>query len=295
MIVLILDWPTARAVQCVPTRPRAMTFVNISFAMSRILFTGKSVFRWKCRRPKELLAVAENGADKLAASEKAAILALLTANGDLGALGQIVQLNVDRLEFASELAAAQIRLQLMEEFIAEEAEKKQKLAWAKHATRRIRCSRARTNASSSSQATVCARWLIQLPAQVGNRTWQRQTIDHASCNARARETCTTLKSSVQSSQTEQVAERYFQSFLKSFKLFKDGASYCYEGQCRRIGCDGAMDGMERDNCGVCGGDSSSCIRKRFVWLAGSRGREQSLDIPASATNIKISQVRNLKF
>ena len=218
MIVLILDWPTARAAQCVPTRPRAMTFVNISFAMSRILFTGKSVFRWKCRRPKELLAVAENGADKLAASEKAAILAPSTANGDLGALGQIVQLNADRLEFACALAAVQIRLQLMEEFIAEEAEKKRKLAWAKHATRRIRCSRARINASSSSQATVCARWHIHiqlrccLPAQVGKRTWQRQTIDHASCNARARETCTTLKSSVQSSQTEQVAQRYFQSF-----------------------------------------------------------------------------------
>jgi len=86
---------------------------------------------------------------------------------------------------------------------------------------------------------------------------------------------------------------------KAFKTclvcFKDGASYCYEGQCRRIGCDGAMDGMELDNCGVCGGDSSSCIRKRFVWLAGSRGREQSLDIPASATNIKISQVRKFIF
>ena len=89
--------------------------------------------------------------------------------------------------------------------------------------------------------------------------------------------------------------KVFTKLLKSIKLFKDGASYCYEGQCRRIGCDGAMDGMELDNCGVCGGDSSSCIRKRFVWLAGSRGREQSLDIPASATNIKISQVRKFYF
>ncbi|XP_061705546.1 protein madd-4 isoform X3 [Cydia pomonella] len=43
---------------------------------------------------------------------------------------------------------------------------------------------------------------------------------------------------------------------------------CIDGRCQRVGCDLRVGSTRRvDECGVCGGDGSSCSRPRYHWLA----------------------------
>ncbi|XP_072946588.1 protein madd-4 [Epargyreus clarus] len=43
---------------------------------------------------------------------------------------------------------------------------------------------------------------------------------------------------------------------------------CIDGRCQRVGCDLRVGSARRvDECGVCGGDGSSCSRPRYHWLA----------------------------
>ncbi|XP_049881211.1 protein madd-4 isoform X2 [Pectinophora gossypiella] len=43
---------------------------------------------------------------------------------------------------------------------------------------------------------------------------------------------------------------------------------CIDGRCQRVGCDLRVGSSRRvDECGVCGGDGSSCSRPRYHWLA----------------------------
>ena len=39
-----------------------------------------------------------------------------------------------------------------------------------------------------------------------------------------------------------------------------------QGSCHAVGCDGTMTSNKRlDDCGVCGGNGSSCINKEYVY------------------------------
>ncbi|KAI5644724.1 immunoglobulin i-set domain-containing protein [Phthorimaea operculella] len=43
---------------------------------------------------------------------------------------------------------------------------------------------------------------------------------------------------------------------------------CIDGRCQRVGCDLRVGSTRRvDECGICGGDGSSCARPRYHWLA----------------------------
>ena len=72
---------------------------------------------------------------------------------------------------------------------------------------------------------------------------------------------------------------------------KDGQSFCIDGACRTVGCDGVIDGAKFDQCGVCAGNGSSCELNKFEWREAVRGKHQILTIPKGSTNIKIAQQR----
>ncbi|XP_048588583.1 A disintegrin and metalloproteinase with thrombospondin motifs 1 isoform X1 [Nematostella vectensis] len=66
---------------------------------------------------------------------------------------------------------------------------------------------------------------------------------------------------------------------------------CIEGKCRSVGCDSVLlSGTERDRCGVCGGNSSSCdiIRGEYVkdWRGyGPWNPDKIVLIPKGASNV----------
>ena len=50
-----------------------------------------------------------------------------------------------------------------------------------------------------------------------------------------------------------------------------GLALCLAGECEEVGCDLQLQsGKVLDQCGVCGGDGSSCKGGRYVWHQGKR-------------------------
>ena len=46
-----------------------------------------------------------------------------------------------------------------------------------------------------------------------------------------------------------------------------------------------------DECGVCGGDGSSCSLNKYAWTESLFGKQDIMIIPRGSTNIKIEQQR----
>ena len=68
----------------------------------------------------------------------------------------------------------------------------------------------------------------------------------------------------------------------------DGNSYCIQGACRFVGCDGKLNGAKLDNCGVCNGDGSSRHRKeqKIIDHRSYNGKLKIKRIPIGSTNIQ---------
>ncbi|XP_048087726.1 A disintegrin and metalloproteinase with thrombospondin motifs 2-like isoform X2 [Alosa alosa] len=72
--------------------------------------------------------------------------------------------------------------------------------------------------------------------------------------------------------------------------YKDPYSVCVRGSCEKVGCDGVVGSMQQeDNCGVCGGDSSSChVRKDNVTHYPKKpGYLRVLEIPRGARHLLV--------
>ncbi|XP_067868142.1 A disintegrin and metalloproteinase with thrombospondin motifs 13 isoform X2 [Heterodontus francisci] len=65
---------------------------------------------------------------------------------------------------------------------------------------------------------------------------------------------------------------------------------CVTGRCRTFGCDGKLDsGLMLDNCGVCGGDNSSCRKLGGSYTRGTAGAYVTfLAVPPHSTNVRVS-------
>ncbi|XP_028837007.1 A disintegrin and metalloproteinase with thrombospondin motifs 5 [Denticeps clupeoides] len=67
-------------------------------------------------------------------------------------------------------------------------------------------------------------------------------------------------------------------------------SVCVKGKCVRTGCDGIMGSkLQFDKCGVCGGDSGSCVRVVGNYTSKSKGYMDVVKIPEGSTHIKVRQ------
>uniref|UniRef100_H3AYS6 A disintegrin and metalloproteinase with thrombospondin motifs 5 n=2 Tax=Latimeria chalumnae TaxID=7897 RepID=H3AYS6_LATCH len=67
-------------------------------------------------------------------------------------------------------------------------------------------------------------------------------------------------------------------------------SVCVKGKCIRTGCDGIIGSkLQYDKCGVCGGDSSGCMRISGNFTKKSKGYTDVVKIPEGATHIKVRQ------
>uniref|UniRef100_A0A8C7YYI8 ADAM metallopeptidase with thrombospondin type 1 motif 5 n=1 Tax=Oryzias sinensis TaxID=183150 RepID=A0A8C7YYI8_9TELE len=68
------------------------------------------------------------------------------------------------------------------------------------------------------------------------------------------------------------------------------SSVCVKGKCVRTGCDGIIGSkLQYDKCGVCGGDSTGCIRVVGNFTKKSKGYTDIVKIPAGSTHIKVRQ------
>ncbi|XP_075871928.1 A disintegrin and metalloproteinase with thrombospondin motifs 5 isoform X2 [Nelusetta ayraudi] len=68
------------------------------------------------------------------------------------------------------------------------------------------------------------------------------------------------------------------------------SSVCVRGKCIRTGCDGIIGSkLQFDKCGVCGGDSTGCIRVIGNFTKRSKGYTDVVKIPAGSTHIKVRQ------
>ncbi|XP_060064092.1 ADAMTS-like protein 4 [Ylistrum balloti] len=68
---------------------------------------------------------------------------------------------------------------------------------------------------------------------------------------------------------------------------------CVQGHCLKVGCDGVLgSGLERDGCGVCNGDNTSCqiISAIFTRTHLPNGYNLIVQIPAGACNISITEM-----
>ncbi|XP_078416477.1 A disintegrin and metalloproteinase with thrombospondin motifs 5 [Cetorhinus maximus] len=69
-------------------------------------------------------------------------------------------------------------------------------------------------------------------------------------------------------------------------------SVCVRGRCIRTGCDGIIGSkLQYDKCGVCGGDSSTCVKVSRSFTKRSVGYREVTRIPAGATHIKVRQYK----
>eukprot|EP00062_Callorhinchus_milii_P017807 gi/632970660/ref/XP_007901773.1/ PREDICTED: A disintegrin and metalloproteinase with thrombospondin motifs 5 [Callorhinchus milii] len=69
-------------------------------------------------------------------------------------------------------------------------------------------------------------------------------------------------------------------------------SVCVRGRCVRTGCDGIIGSkLQYDKCGMCGGDSSTCIKVARTFTKRSIGYTDVVKIPAKATHIKVRQFK----
>ncbi|XP_053735565.1 A disintegrin and metalloproteinase with thrombospondin motifs 5 [Synchiropus splendidus] len=68
------------------------------------------------------------------------------------------------------------------------------------------------------------------------------------------------------------------------------SSVCVKGKCVRTGCDGIIGSkLQFDKCGICGGDSTGCVRVVGNFTKKSKGYTDVVKIPAGSTHIKIRQ------
>ncbi|XP_062373786.1 A disintegrin and metalloproteinase with thrombospondin motifs 5 [Sardina pilchardus] len=67
-------------------------------------------------------------------------------------------------------------------------------------------------------------------------------------------------------------------------------SVCVKGKCVRTGCDGIIGSkLQYDKCGICGGDSTSCIKVAGNFTKKSKGYTDVVKIPEGSTHIKVRQ------
>ncbi|XP_076008631.1 A disintegrin and metalloproteinase with thrombospondin motifs 5 [Genypterus blacodes] len=68
------------------------------------------------------------------------------------------------------------------------------------------------------------------------------------------------------------------------------SSVCVKGKCIRTGCDGIIGSkLQFDKCGICGGDSTGCIRVVGNFTKRSKGYTDVVKIPTGSTHIKVRQ------
>ncbi|XP_061571497.1 A disintegrin and metalloproteinase with thrombospondin motifs 5 isoform X2 [Cololabis saira] len=68
------------------------------------------------------------------------------------------------------------------------------------------------------------------------------------------------------------------------------SSVCVKGKCVRTGCDAIIGSkLQFDKCGICGGDSTGCIRVVGNFTKKSKGYTDVVKIPAGSTHIKVRQ------
>ncbi|XP_072221972.1 A disintegrin and metalloproteinase with thrombospondin motifs 5 [Leuresthes tenuis] len=68
------------------------------------------------------------------------------------------------------------------------------------------------------------------------------------------------------------------------------SSVCVKGKCVRTGCDGIIGSkLQFDKCGICGGDSTGCVRVVGNFTKKSKGYTDVVKIPAGSTHIKVRQ------
>ncbi|XP_036397023.1 A disintegrin and metalloproteinase with thrombospondin motifs 5 [Megalops cyprinoides] len=68
------------------------------------------------------------------------------------------------------------------------------------------------------------------------------------------------------------------------------SSVCVKGKCVRTGCDGIIGSkLQFDKCGICGGDSTTCIKVVGNFTKKSKGYTDVVKIPVGSTHIKIRQ------
>ncbi|XP_028987819.1 A disintegrin and metalloproteinase with thrombospondin motifs 5 isoform X2 [Betta splendens] len=68
------------------------------------------------------------------------------------------------------------------------------------------------------------------------------------------------------------------------------SSVCVKGKCIRTGCDGIIGSkLQFDKCGICGGDSTGCVRVAGNFTRKSKGYTEVVKIPAGSTHIKVRQ------
>uniref|UniRef100_A0A668AT11 ADAM metallopeptidase with thrombospondin type 1 motif 5 n=1 Tax=Myripristis murdjan TaxID=586833 RepID=A0A668AT11_9TELE len=68
------------------------------------------------------------------------------------------------------------------------------------------------------------------------------------------------------------------------------SSVCVKGKCVRTGCDGIIGSkLQFDKCGICGGDSTGCIRVVGNFTRKSKGYTDVVKIPEGSTHVKVRQ------
>lgn len=68
------------------------------------------------------------------------------------------------------------------------------------------------------------------------------------------------------------------------------SSVCVKGKCIRTGCDGIIGSkLQFDKCGICGGDSTGCVRVVGNFTKKSKGYTDVVKIPIGSTHIKVRQ------
>ncbi|XP_034031127.1 A disintegrin and metalloproteinase with thrombospondin motifs 5 [Thalassophryne amazonica] len=68
------------------------------------------------------------------------------------------------------------------------------------------------------------------------------------------------------------------------------SSVCVKGKCIRTGCDSIIGSkLQFDKCGICGGDSTGCVRVAGNFTKKSKGYTDLVKIPAGSTHIKVRQ------
>ncbi|XP_036401287.1 A disintegrin and metalloproteinase with thrombospondin motifs 5-like isoform X1 [Megalops cyprinoides] len=69
-------------------------------------------------------------------------------------------------------------------------------------------------------------------------------------------------------------------------------SVCVRGRCVRTGCDGIIGSkLHFDKCGICGGDSTTCVRVAGNFTKKSKGYTDVVKIPEGSTHIKVRQYK----
>uniref|UniRef100_A0A3Q3ACX3 ADAM metallopeptidase with thrombospondin type 1 motif, 2a n=1 Tax=Kryptolebias marmoratus TaxID=37003 RepID=A0A3Q3ACX3_KRYMA len=76
--------------------------------------------------------------------------------------------------------------------------------------------------------------------------------------------------------------------------YDDAYSVCVRGECEHVGCDGQIaSDQQEDQCGVCGGDTSTCriVKGNFTRSTRKEGYLKILDIPKGARHLLIQEFK----